>query len=229
MPRSLGKVNVYLEKGKQRTFAGAVDWPGWIRAARDEGSALRALFEYGSRYARALRGTRLGFRAPTDSTAFSVIQRLKGTATTDFGSPDVSPSGDARPIDDYELRRFLTLLKACWRTFDTMARSAQRKELRLGPRGGGRNLEGIVQHVVGAEQAYLGRLGWKLEESERDNPAERTLRTRQAVLKALVWASHAKSPARGPRGGLRWKPRYFVRRVAWHVLDHAWEIEDRIT
>jgi len=229
MPRSLARVKVYLEIGEQRTFAGAVDWPGWIRASRDEGSALRVLCEYGPRYARALRGTRLGFRAPTDASALSVTQRLKGDATTDFGVPDVSPSADARPIDDDELRRFLALLKACWRTFDLMARSAQGKELRLGPRGGGRNLEAIVQHVLGAEQAYLGRLGWKLEGSVRGDPAEPILRTRQAVLKALAWASHAKSPARGPRGGLRWKPRYFVRRVAWHVLDHAWEIEDRIT
>ena len=23
-------------------------------------------------------------------------------------------------------------------------------------------------------------------------------------------------------------PRYFVRRLAWHDLDHAWEIEDRV-
>jgi len=229
MRRSSGKVNVYLERGEQRTFAGAVDWPGWIRAARDEGSALQALCEYGPRYARALRGTRLGFRAPTDASAFSVIQRLKGDATTDFGAPDVSPSGDARPIGDDELRRFLALLRACWRTFDLAARSAQGEELRLGRRGGGRNLEGIVQHVAGAEQAYLGRLGWKTEEGEEGDPAELILRTRQAILKALPWASRAKSPARGPRGGLRWKPRYFVRRVAWHVLDHAWEIEDRIS
>ena len=32
----------------------------------------------------------------------------------------------------------------------------------------------------------------------------------------------------GPRGGKRWSPRYFVRREAWHVLDHIWEIEDRL-
>ncbi len=24
-----------------------------------------------------------------------------------------------------------------------------------------------------------------------------------------------------------WRPRYAARRIAWHVLDHAWEIEDR--
>ncbi|MEA2520619.1 MAG: hypothetical protein QOI81_265, partial [Actinomycetota bacterium] len=34
-------------------------------------------------------------------------------------------------------------------------------------------------------------------------------------------------PATGPRGGAMWSPRYFVRRAAWHVFDHAWEIEDR--
>ena len=27
-----------------------------------------------------------------------------------------------------------------------------------------------------------------------------------------------------PKG---WPPRYAIRRIAWHVLDHAWEIEDR--
>ncbi len=24
------------------------------------------------------------------------------------------------------------------------------------------------------------------------------------------------------------RARYFVRRTAWHVLDHLWEIEDRL-
>jgi hypothetical protein len=30
-----------------------------------------------------------------------------------------------------------------------------------------------------------------------------------------------------PIAGRRWPPRYAARRIAWHVLDHAWEIEDR--
>ncbi len=32
-------------------------------------------------------------------------------------------------------------------------------------------------------------------------------------------------PAQGPRGGARWTARYFVRRVAWHVMARAWEFE----
>jgi hypothetical protein len=50
-------------------------------------------------------------------------------------------------------------------------------------------------------------------------------RRRQAALAA---GARGELPERGPRGGARWTPRSFVRRVAWHVLDHAWEIEDRL-
>ena len=64
--------------------------------------------------------------------------------------------------------------------------------------------------------------------SEEEDLDEELDRTRQAVLDALAAAAHGEVPARGPRGGVIWTPRYFVRRVAWHVLDHAWEIEDRV-
>lgn len=43
-----------------------------------------------------------------------------------------------------------------------------------------------------------------------------------------VEAARGKELQVGPRGGKRWKPRYYVRRSAWHILDHAWEIEDRV-
>ncbi|HKZ82673.1 MAG TPA: DinB family protein [Anaerolineae bacterium] len=229
MARSSNQIDVYLEIGKKRTFAGVIDWPGWSRSGRDEGSALQALFEYGPRYARVLRAARLGFRAPADASAFAVIERLEGNTTTDFGAPGVAPSSDADPVDEVELRRFQALLKACWRAFDAAARAAIGKELRKGPRGGGRDLEGIVQHVLGGDAGYLTRLGWKLKLGDGDELDEELRRTRQAILEALASTARGEHPARGPRGGVRWTPRYFVRRVAWHVLDHAWEIEDRVT
>src|SRR4051812_11524381 len=127
------RVEVYLIVGKKLTFAGAVDWPGWCRSGRNEESALRALFDSGPRYERALHGTRLEFRAPADVSAFAVVERLEGNATTDFGAPDIGPSGDATPVDDSELRRFEAVLKACWRAFDAAAKKAAGKELRKGP------------------------------------------------------------------------------------------------
>jgi hypothetical protein len=221
-------IDVYLEIGKKRTFAGAIDWPGWCRSGRDEAAALQALVDYGPRYARVLRATPLGFQPPAGTAAFAVVERLNGDTTTDFGAPGQVPSSDARPVDDDELQRFRMLLEACWRAFDRAADGATGKALRKGPRGGGRELEGIVEHVLGADAGYLSRLGWKLKKGEGADPGAAPDHIRQAILDGLAAAARGELPARGPRGGMRWSPRYFVRRSAWHVLDHAWEIEDRV-
>ena len=222
------QIPVYLEIGKKRTFAGAMDWPGWSRGGRDKSAALQALFEYGPRYARVVRSARLGFQAPADDSLFRVVERLKGNATTDFGAPGMAPASDARPVNSEEFQRFEKLLKACWRTFDANIKTAGGKTLRLGPRGGGRQLEGIVEHVLGSDAGYVNQLGWKFK-VEATGALERQLeRTRRAILDALTASARGEIPPKGPRGGLRWSPRYFVRRLAWHVLDHAWEIEDRI-
>ena len=213
------QIAVYMEAGSKRTFASARDWPGWSRSGKDEGLALQALLEYAPRYAAAVRSARVGFSPPADVTAFEVLERLKGDMTTDFGTPGRVPALDAHPVDDEELRRLQAILNACWRAFDRTAESARGKALRTGPRGGGRVLEKIISHVREAQSAYVSRLGWKAGTSDerwQDAPA------------ALLAAAHGKLPARGPRGALYWPPRYFVRRAAWHLLDHAWEIEDRL-
>jgi hypothetical protein len=220
-------MDVYLEIGKKRIFAGALAWPGWCRSGRDEASALQALVDDGPRYARVLRATPLGFQPPGDVSALVVVERLAGTATTDFGAPDVAPSSDAGPLDEAELQRFQILLRACWQAFDAAVKAASGKELRKGPRGGGREVDEIGWHVVNAEKGYLNRLAWKLAKQEGEHLDEARDRTRQAVLDALAAAQRGETPKRGPRGGVIWQPRYFVRRVAWHVLDHLWEIEDR--
>jgi hypothetical protein len=118
-------------------------------------------------------------------------------------------------------------LKAYWKAFDAACAAASGKQLRKGPRGGGRDLEPIVQHVMGAEQGYLSRLAWKRPKSEPANLSEEIERTREAVLQGLAAAARGETPKRGPRGGQIWPPRYFVRRLGWHLLDHLWEIEDR--
>src|SRR5512144_2334259 len=118
MTRSSNKIDVYLEIGTKRTFAGALDWPGWCRGGRDEASALQALCDYGSRYGHVVRTARLGFQAPAKESAFVVAERLEGNATTDFGAPGIAPANDAKPVDAAELQRFRKLLAACWESFD---------------------------------------------------------------------------------------------------------------
>ena len=222
------KIKVYLEIGEKKTFAGAIDWPGWCRSGRDEESALQALFDYGSRYGRVVRASKLGFRAPTDASALSVVERLKGDSTTDFGAPAIAPSADSRPVNPKELHAFEKILNACWRAFEASIETARGKELRTGPRGGGRKLEGIIEHVLGSDAGYLNQVGWKLQQSKTDDLSQQLDETRQAVLRALRASAAGEIPAKGPRGGIRWTARYFVRRIAWHTFDHAWEIEDRM-
>jgi hypothetical protein len=217
-------LNVYLEIGKKRTFAGALDWPGWCRSGSDERSALQALFEYAPRYRRILRGTRLGFQTPGDSSAFTIVERLEGNSTTDFGAPAIAPGSDAQPVDDAELRRLEQILKACWKSFDATVTAAQGRPLRTGPRGGGRDVERIMRHLSESDAGYVGAVGAKVKQTDIGNLEK----THQAILSALRASAHGEIPVRGPRGGIRWSARYFVRRTAWHVLDHVWEIEDRL-
>jgi hypothetical protein len=227
MAQNANPIEVYLEVGKTRTFAVALEWPGWCRSARDEASALQALCDYAPRYARALQATPLGFHPPAEASALVVVERLAGNATTDFGAPSLALSRDTQPVDAAELERWQVLLEACWRTFDAAAQAATGQVLRKGPRGGGRDLAKIVEHVRDVDLAYLTSLGGKLKPSGEEAPDQALANVRQVILTTLVAAAHGEVPAFGPRGGARWTPRYFVRRLAWHEFDHAWEIEDR--
>jgi len=225
---SLDEIKVYLEVGKKRAFAGAIDWPGWCRSGQDEKAALQALCDYGKRYAPIPLSAQIEFHPPTDISAFRIVERIDGDTTTDFGTPGTPPPSDNFPVKETELQRLQDLLEACWNVFDAAVLAAEGKELRKGPRGGGRNREEIIRHVQEAENAYLSQLGVKLNKVRDHFSSEEITQSRQAIQNALVSAMRGELPTRGPRGGIHWTPRYFVRRAAWHVLDHAWEIEDRI-
>lgn len=217
---------VYLEIAPKRTFACAVDWPGWARHGRTEDEALASLLEYGPRYALALKGSRLGFQAPVAPAQLAVVERLAGNATTEFGAPAVAPSFDAeRLCDAATLKRFETILRCGWRAFDAAVAAADGVELAKGPRGGGRTLAQVIAHAVEADAAYLTALGWT---APRDGgPEARLPATREAIIAALRASAAGEISEAGPRGGRRWTARYGARRIAWHVLAHAWEIERR--
>ena len=222
------QVKVYLEVGKNRTFAAAIDWAGWCRSGRDFDSALQSLVDYAPRYARVLKTTQLAFHVPSDVSELVVVERLTGNMTTNFGAPNLALSSDNRPVDPTELGRFETILKACWRAFDKSVTAATGHSLRTGPRGGGRDVAQVVEHVRDVDAAYLSRLGGKWKPRHEATPRETLADERKIILATLASSVRGEIPAHGPRGGAHWMPRYFVRRLAWHDLDHAWEIQDRV-
>lgn len=221
-------IDVFLELGEKKVFTGAIAWPGWCRSAKDRESALQTLVDYGPRYARLLADTSLDFQPPSSPDALNVVEEVEGSAATDFGVADTEITDDASPFGQAERERSSVILEAIWRGFDQAVASAKGRELRKGPRGGGRDLDKIVQHILDVDAAYLRAFGQKFKPDPAAPPEQELARRREATLAALLAGERGEIPARGPRGGKIWSPRYFVRRLAWHTADHLWEIEDRI-
>jgi hypothetical protein len=197
-------VRVYLEVGAKRVFACAEDWPGWSRSGRSEEAAIEALLSYADRYAAVAPGL------TTDAPV--ITDRMPGDANTDFGAPGKIPACDVeRPLP----AAWIDILTASWQLLDDVAAGAP-AQLRKGPRGGGRDRDAVVQHVLNAERSYARKLDVKHREMTFDD------RAAVAAMRADIVAA-----LEAGRPGSTWPPRYFVRRTAWHVLDHAWEIQDK--
>ena len=214
----MAAIKAYLEVTDKKTFAVALDWPGWCRSARQEEAALQALAEYAPRYARVAR--RSGVRFPAQPE-LEIVKRVRGDATTEFGAPSRLGPGDEDEPTATRRRNYLRLLEACWTDLDAVvARSPA--TLRKGPRGGGRDRDQMLTHVLESEAAYARRFDLKTRTPSLDKRAIAS--HRDALLQALRTAGTATRSADGHK---RWPFAYAVRRVAWHALDHAWEMEDR--
>ncbi len=199
----VGRLRVYFEEGSRTTFAVALDWPGWCRRGAAAEAALESLEAYRPRYLAVVGGTGLPGEV-------EIVGRVCGNSTTDFGAPGAIGSWDEDPIEPGEMRRQALVVAACWSYFDATAAAAP-AALRKGPRGGGRDTAGIVAHVRETEHVYASKVGIRMPRSV--NWEER----RSALMKSLVSDTSATN----------WPRVYALRRVAWHLLDHAWEIQDR--
>jgi hypothetical protein len=197
------RTRVALERGKRWVFATALDWPGWCRRGRGDDDALEVLLAYRDRYG-ALAGKEF---APGP---IQVVGSVDGNATTDFGAPGTVGPWDHQPLDRREGGRQVDLLITTWCYLDDVIEGAP-SALRKGPRGGGRDRDAIAAHVRNAERSYASKAGVR-------------------IPPRTPWSEQRTTLANELRSGVpagTWPARYAIRRVAWHVLDHAWEIEDR--
>jgi hypothetical protein len=218
-------LRVVLEIVRTRAFAVAVDWPGLTRGGRDEDAALDALMRAAPRYAAALAVTGVPFGPPGDRGGLAVVDRLAGTAGTEFGAPSVHLPGDDEPLAAEELDRQASILRAGWAALEAAAALYAGDELRKGPRGGGRDLPKIAEHVRGADEAYLVKLGSRPPKRPAGPAPLEELHA--AALAALQARALGLPVPNASRAVSLWSPRWYVRYATWHWLDHAWEIEDR--
>jgi hypothetical protein len=211
------RLEIGLELGSKKAFAWALDWPGWCRSGKDPDLAQAALLTAAPRYAVVTEAAGLVLPARIE---VAVVETVTGDGGTDFGVPSKITDPDRRPVSAAEAERLAALVEAAWTVFDRVAAAAP-EELRKGPRGGGRDRDKVIEHVDGADDAYARTMGVKVAAPDRA-VAGTVEAMRAAVLEVLRRASDG-----SPIDGRKWPPRYAARRIAWHAIDHAWEIEDR--
>jgi hypothetical protein len=214
-------LRVILEIGKERKIvAGAMDWPGLDRWGTSEEDAIDKLASYLPRYARVAEQAGLA-SAFARTREVEVVERVPGSSSTDFWGIAHAPSQIEREVlSDAALERRLDLLRACWAYFDHTAAGVSH-ELRPGSRSAGRSREQIIRHVYGSEPEQFSRKVEVRTPLEVVLTPDGLMTHRQEYLAAIRAYNAEGRPAR------TWPIQFLVRRTAHHVMDHAWEMEDR--
>ena len=214
-------LRVILEIGaKRRVVAGALDWPGLDRWGPSEEGALDKLSAYLPRYGGVAE--RAGMEAAFAQVGdVAVIERVPGSSSTDFwGIAHVPSQIESEVLAAADLERRLGLLRACWAYFDDVVARVS-PELRPTGRGGGRSRDQVIRHVYGTEPVNFSRKVEVRTGLEVVLTSDGLAAHRRAFLDAIRAYNAEGRPAR------TWPIQFLVRRTAQHVVDHAWELEDR--
>jgi hypothetical protein len=213
------RLGVGEEVAAKKAFVWAVDWPGWCRWGKDRDLAIEAFIAARGRYAKVARLA--GLELPqVEADDLRVVESVPGGGGTEFGVPSTITKDDRRRVTKADAERLASLVEAAWVIFDRVAERSP-AELRKGPRGGGRDRDKMIGHVIEADHAYAREIGVRMPEPSFGD-RESVEAERSAVVDAL------RRPSDGsPLADRKWPPRYAARRIAWHALDHAWEMEDR--
>lgn len=215
------KLRVTLEVGPKmrRVVAVAPDWPGLERGAKTEEAAIERLESYIPRYEVVAKLARQGSRF-TATQGVEVVERYQGTGSTDFwGISFASSRIDGLALSYEDLKRHLSLMRACWTVFDGV-RERVSAEMRKGPRGGGRDRDRIVLHTLGVEQDWAQKVGVPMAKGAVVVDPDGLKRYRDAYCAAIRAFNSEGKTAR------TWPLRFLIRHTAYHTLDHAWEMED---
>ena len=222
MPRR-SSLRVLLEIGTKgrRVVAAATDWPGLDRWGKTDDDALEKLASYLPRYAGVAERAGLADAFGRQQT-IEVVERYTGSGSTDFWGIAHVPSETERDVlSEKDLERRLDLLQAGWDYFDDVA-SQVSEELRPQPRGGGRSRDEIIRHVYASERHNFWRkVGIREEDGVRLTPEELAAHRRRYL--DTIRSYNAEGRIAGRSSPIQ----FLIRRTGHHVMDHAWEMEDR--
>jgi hypothetical protein len=212
-------LRIGIEEGNKKAFATAIDYPGWCRWGKTPQDAIDSLLDYRERYNDVLTLQHVR-HIPADASQIEIVQTIPGNPTTDYGAPDKAFDLENEPLEGAELERVVRIVRASWMYLEQAAAGVS-EELRKGPRGGGHDRSKMLAHVLEAERSYVRSVGVK--------PAPMSIENRAAIdeHRDAVIAAIEHFGTTGEELPKSWSLRYFVRRMVWHTLDHAWEMQDK--
>jgi len=200
----------------------APDWPGLERGAATGEAAIERLRSYFPRYATVtkLAGMEAAFAT---TTAVDVVEHYPGTGSTDFWGISFAFSGiDQQAMSGEALERELTLMRACWAFFDGV-RSRVSAEMQSGPRGGGRDRDQIVRHIVANEQDWAKKVG--VVTPDEAMLTDKGMKAHRDAYCNAIRDYHSQGKLAGKMA--KWPLRFLIRHTAFHTMDHTWEMEDK--
>jgi hypothetical protein len=216
-------VRVVVERGPKgkKAVAFALDWPGWSRGAKTPELAVETLESYRERYRLIAEAAGMGARFKREGR-LEVIEDRVGPGSTDFWGISFAPSATEQdPMNAKELDRKVSVLQTCWEYFDKVGKRVSAEMLK-GPRGGGRDRDHIIRHTIRVEsEEFAKRLGLRIPEEGALTSAG--LRSHR---KNYIAAMRAYNAGEGKRMK-SWTLPFLIRHSAFHVMDHAWEMEDK--
>jgi hypothetical protein len=215
-------IRTVIERGSKgkKAVAFALDWPGWSRGAASPDQAVETLETYRDRYRPVARFADLADEL--DGEPLEIVEDHVGNTSTDFWGISWLPSStELGPMAPEVLDRRLALLEGAWRFFDEVAARVS-PEMRRGPRGGGRSRDEIIAHVFGNERVQFSKRVGVPTPPGVMLTAEGLRSHREQFLAGL-----RRYNAEDRKIGRTWTLQFLLRHTAFHVLDHAWEMEDR--
>src|SRR5690349_19530431 len=209
-----GHIRIAEETGAKKAFAWAIDWPGWARSGKTPELAHAILIEYAPRYAEVAAVAQLEIPGVNEAI-LDVVDSVPGGSGTDFGVPSAITDADRRPVAAADAARLADLVAGAWTVFERVAAAAPGL-LRKGPRGGGRDRDKMVGHVIEADHAYAREIGVRVPEPHFGD-REAVHAERAAMLEVLRRPSDG-----GPLAERKWTQRYEIGRASCRERVEIW-------
>lgn len=228
-------LKIGIENGAEgRTIAWVLDYPGCFAYGEDTNAALGNLPASFQGYNEWLTGHGLGDWAVPLGEGIRVAETWdvyhindEYQLVEDGYEVNAWFRHDWKPLSETGIKRCAQLLAISRKELLSADKGLAAETLDRKPQGERWSINGILNHVGGAEWWYLDRMGLAFPREEVPKAPFERLEVVRAHLMRMLPKLAASSQVVGIDGEF-WSPRKVLRRAIWHERDHTLHIRDLV-